>query len=180
MRKSILPILLAACFMLTGCFDIQGVHVLHYYGESDTGSYRIKMSRLTYSLLDQDKSSDMLKDLRKWSRPLTRAEGDDVYLEDNSGKASMEHFYDNFNCSTSAQPGNMDCRFAFKVPKELADLANWSIDWEVVLQPDMRVLASNHQRTRREDGRDRLIWFFDGNHVSAASVDFTVRIPKAQ
>jgi hypothetical protein len=44
----------------------------------------------------------------------------------------------------------------------------------------MRVLASNHQRTRREDGRDRLIWFFDGNRVSAASVDFTVRIPKAQ
>ena len=59
-------------------------------------------------------------------------------------------------------------------------MPNWSIDWEVVLQPDMKVIASNHQRTRREDGLDRLIWYFDGNRVSQASVDFTVRIPSPQ
>ena len=139
------------------------------------------MNRLTYAALNSDnKYSGMLDQLRKWSRPTTRIDGDSVHLEDTSGKASMEHFYDRYNCKAAPLSGSRDCTFALNIPKELGSMPNWSIDWEVVLQPDMKVIASNHQRTRREDGLDRLIWYFDGNRVSQASVDFTVRIPSPQ
>lgn len=172
---------MAICFFLTGCFEIQGVHVLHYYGESDTGSYRITMNRVTYAALqDNNQYSKMLKDLGTWSRPTTRWDDDFVHLEDNTGKASMEHFYDTFNCVDAPVTGFVDCRFAFNIPKDFGEMPNWSIDWEVVVQPGMRLLSSNHQRTRRADGLDRLIWYFDGNRVSTATVDFTVRTPRAR
>lgn len=173
-------VLFASCF-LTGCFEIQGVHVLHYYGESDTGSYRITMNSLTYATLESNNQySKMLKDLRTWSRPTTRREEDSVHLEDNSGTASMERFYDSFTCKEAPVFGFVDCRFSFNVPKDFGAMPNWSIDWEVVLQPDMKVVSSNHQRTRRANGLDRLIWYFDGNRVSEASVDFTIRTPRAR
>jgi len=62
--------------------------------------------------------------------------------------------------------------------RDVGDLPGWSINWDVVLQPNMKVLTSNHQRAAREDGRDHLIWCFDGNKTSSANVDFTVRVLK--
>jgi len=170
-----LSILLAASFVLTGCFEIQGVHVLHSYGESDTGWYRIKMSR---AMMDNGRYGKMLKDLRTWSRPATRSDDDNYYVEDVTGTASMEHFYQTYKCETSPQPGYADCHFAFSLPGDVGDLPGWSINWDVVLQPNMKVLTSNHQRAAREDGRDHLIWCFDGNKTSSANVDFTVRVLK--
>jgi len=171
---------LALSCMLTGCFQVQGVHYIHRYGESDDGAYRITMNRLTYAALQSDDHySDLMKQLHSWSRPTTRTEGDSVLLEDNTGNASMEHFYDSYHCSAAPLQGYMDCRFAFKIDKEMGALPDWSIDWEVVLQPDMQVIQSNHQRTRRQNGLDHLIWYYDGNRTSEASVDFTVRVPKA-
>ena len=179
MRKLSLMVLMAASFILTGCFQIEGVHVLHYYGESDSGSYRIKLTRLVVSRNSKE-YQEMMSELRSWSRPTTRSDDDYFYFEDDSGRASMEHFYQTFDCQASPQPGYMDCHYAFKLPKDLGQLPDWSVDWEVVLQPGMKLISSNHQRTRRENGRDRLIWYFDGNETSSASVDFTVRTPKAQ
>ena len=84
------PILLIASCLLTGCFQIEGVHILHRFGETDTGAYRITMNRLTYAALNSDnKYSGMLDQLRKWSRPTTRIDGDSVHLEDTSCKASI-------------------------------------------------------------------------------------------
>jgi hypothetical protein len=180
MPKLKISILVIASCMLTGCFDVQGVHVLHYWGDNDTGAYRIKMNSLTYALLDNEEYSKMLKNLRSWSRPTTRAADDSVYLEDASGTASMEHFYDSFACKAAPVSGFMDCRFTFNLPKKFGEMPDWSIDWEVVLEPGMRVVSSNHQRTRHESGHDRLIWYFDGNRVSEANVDFTIRTPRAQ
>lgn len=92
----------------------------------------------------------------------------------------MEHFYDTSSCKPAPVSGFMDCHFGFTIPRDFAKIPNWSIDWEVVIQPNMRVLSSNHQRTRREGGLDHLLWYFDGNRVSEAEVDLTVRTPKAQ
>jgi hypothetical protein len=179
MKMLATSLLAAACLMLTGCFQIQGVHVLHYFGDSDTGSYRISMSRITYSAMNGDNSySDMMKNLRAWSRPMTRFDDDSVHLEDVSGRASMEHFYDLEKC-TPAPTGNlMDCHYLFEIPKEVGKLPGWSVDWDVVLQPRMRILSSNHQRTRWEDGAEHLMWYYDGNQVSEGRVEFTVRTPQ--
>lgn len=181
MKKVNILFVVALCCLLSGCFQIEGVHVLHYYGENDTGSYRITMNQITYGLLTSDKDyADTYRKLKSWSRPVTRYDHDLVHLEDARGTASMEHFYDVYNCKAASISGYMDCRFAFKMPDELAKLQGWSIDWTVVLQPGMRIVSSNHQRTRREDGRDELLWWFDGDQESAASVDFTARVPRAQ
>ncbi len=177
MRKLALSIVLGASFILTGCFDIQGVHVLHYYGQADTGSYRLGISRLAYSELDPGKFAKIQSDLRGWSHPTTSSDSDNIYLSDESGTASMEHFYDVSHCENSPQPGYMDCHFAFSVPKELADLPGWSLHWAVVLQPGMSVVRSNHHSVRRESGHDWLVWSFDGNRSSSANVDFTIRTP---
>lgn len=177
MTKPRLLFFLLPCFLLTSCFQIEGVHVLHYYGDSDSGSYRITINR---ALLNQDKYSDMLDQLKKWSRPKTRSDDDNVIIEDDSGDASMEHFYDTYKCVADLDDSDyVDCRFAFKVPESVGSLAGWSVDWEVVLQPRMIVVRSDHQRTRRVDGMNRLVWYFDGNRESRASVDFTVKVPKA-
>jgi hypothetical protein len=92
----------------------------------------------------------------------------------------MEHSYDIYDCTSLGGKAYSDCRFAFTLPKDAAKMPGWSIDWQVVVQPGMSVIASNHQRTRREGGVERLIWSFDGNLVSSANVDFTVRIPRAR
>ena len=178
MKTLTIAMICVACCALTGCFQIEGVHVLHYYGESDSGSYRIGMQRVTYELLDSDQTyANKLRDLRSWSRPVTRMDGDMVYLEDNSGRASMEHFYDKAGCKAAPVEGYVDCRYVYR--KDFGDMPDWSVDWEVVVQPGMRVLDSNNQRTRHSDGRERLIWYYDGNRERYADVDFTVWVPRA-
>ena len=179
-RLKIATIAAALC-TLTGCFQIEAVHYLHRYGDDDAGSYRIKLNRVTYDALRSDaKFSEMWKGLRSFSRPVAREDGDFVYLEDTTGRASMERFYDTYDCKAAPVKGYVDCHFAFKINKDVGDLPDWSVDWEVVLQPDMILLSSNHQRARRENGLDHLIWFFDGNRVSEASVDFNVRVLRVQ
>jgi hypothetical protein len=173
-------VLLVACWLLTGCFQLEGVHVLHHYGENDTGSYRIAMSAGVYkALTEETKFSEIIGNLKKWSRPTTRRSGDTVYLEDNTGNASMEAFYQTSDCKAATMRGFDDCHFAFKIPDELGKETGWSIDWEVVLQPDMKLISSNHQRKRRTDGLDHLVWYFDGNRDNNASIDFVVRVPVA-
>lgn len=171
---------LFALSSLTGCFQIQGVHVLRDYGDSDSGSYRITMSAVTYNLLNSnDKYSDEIKQLRSWSRPTTRFDGNLVHIEDTSGTAAMEHAYDSHTCTPSVVRNYMECRFILKLSKDdAAMLPGWAIDWEVVVQPDMRLLVSNHQRIRHENGRDHLIWSFDYNDDSEANIDFTVMVPR--
>ena len=173
-------VLAIVCCMLTGCFQLEGIHVLHDFGENDTGSYRISMSRQDYKALTEEaKFSEIMGDLKKFSRPTARQSGDTVYLEDNTGNASMEHFYETYGCKAAPVRGFDDCHFGFSITEEMGREKGWSIDWEVVMQPDMKLVASNHQRIRRTDGRDHLIWYFDGNRDSNASIDFTVRVPLA-
>ncbi|HUA57904.1 MAG TPA: hypothetical protein VML19_04070 [Verrucomicrobiae bacterium] len=178
MRKLSLLVLLAASLILSGCFEVQGVHVMHYYGQPDGGSYRIAISRIAYSQMDPNKFAKIQSDLREWSHPTTRSDSDNIYLEDDSGSANMEHFYDTSRCENSAQPGYADCHFAFSVPKDLADLPGWSLNWAVVLQPGMSVIEANNTGTRTVDGHRALVWSFDGNTTSSARVDFTIRTPK--
>jgi hypothetical protein len=174
--------LAAALCTLTGCFQVEGVHYLHRYGESDAGSYRIKLPQIAYEALRNDaKFSEMWKALRSFSRPVAREEGDFVFLEDTTGRASMERFYDTSVCRPASARGYADCHFAFKIDQSSVEgLPGWSIDWEVILQPDMTLLSSNHHRTRRENGLQHLIWSFDSSLASGASVDFNVRVLCAQ
>jgi hypothetical protein len=177
MKALRLALVLTGCALLSSCFQIQAVHVLHYYGENDTGGYRIGFKSAMYSMLTQNgKLNEILQSLRRWSRPSVRNEGDDVYVEDTTGQASMENFYDTHTCRRVSLDFS-ECHFSFTVPPDIGQLVGWSVDWEVVLQPDMTVLSSNHQRIRQVDGLEHLIWFFDGNRDSNASVDFVVRVP---
>lgn len=169
--------LLPVCLFLTGCFQFEVVHVVHRMGESDTGAYRLKILK---GLVDEDQLDNMVSKFRQWSRPEMRRDSEAVYIEDNTGGAKMEHFYDSYNCQASIYRDRSDCHFAFALPQNVANLAGWSINWEVVLQPDMTLISSNHHQIRRTGGLTHLVWNFDGNRRSDASVDFVVRVPRAR
>ncbi len=178
MRVIKLSVLALTCSLLTGCINIEGVHTLHRYGETDSGAYRLSMSRVTYALMTSDRThSDMVQRLQRFSRPTTRFDAERAYLEDTSAGAAMEHMYDDYRCTLSVVAGYVDCHFSFSL--DAGATPGWSLDWTVVLQADMKLISSNHHRTRRADGRDHLIGYFDGNRVSSATVDFTVRVPRA-
>lgn len=66
MAKLKIALVIGLCCLLSGCFQIEGVYVLHYYGESDTGSYRLTMNQLTYTVLTSDKTyAEMYNDLKR-------------------------------------------------------------------------------------------------------------------
>jgi len=178
-NKMRLCVLVVTASLTTACLQIEGVHVLHPYGETDTGGYRIAMNAFTYGALNGDNTySDMLAKLRRFSRPTTRFDGDRVYLQDVTSTAAMERMYDTYGCEPAPVAGYMDCRFALAMNP--GDTPGWSLDWDVVVPSGIQVLSSNHHRTRRANGQDHLIWFFDGNRVSSASVAFTIRTPRAR
>jgi hypothetical protein len=172
-----LLVVVTSC-LATACLNIEGVHVLHPYGESDTGGYRIAMSDATYLLLSGNGGvNDMLSQLRRFSRPSTRFYEGGVSIEDLSSSATMERMYDTYQCQAAPSQGFMDCHFALAIDRG-GEMPGWSIDWDVVLQPGMRIVASNHHRTRRVNNQDHLMWYFDGNRVSSANIDFTIRVPR--
>src|SRR5579871_1171946 len=103
MKTLRLAVLLVSCCLMTGCFQLEGVHVLHNYGESDTGSYRIAIPPTAFTRFSaSDDYGRVMRGLRTFSRPSTRKESDIVYVEDNTGRASMEHFYETARCQAVA------------------------------------------------------------------------------
>ena len=179
MKKLQLTAILISFCALTGCIQIDGVHVLHASGD-DTGTYRLTMNGLTFAMLSSDSQyAKMMRDLRTWSRPSTQFD-DLAHIQDLSGNASMEHFYREFSCRPAPVAGFTDCHYAFELPEDFAKSMGWSVDWDVVLQPGMKVVDSNHHRRLRRGGQDHLIWYFNGNEESAARVDFTIRARRGQ
>ncbi|WP_396225318.1 hypothetical protein [Gemmatimonas sp.] len=177
LTKTLRTVALVGCAMLlSGCFHMRARHVLRYYGDSDTGWYQL---RFPDGLVEENKLQEMLAKFRKFSRPTARTTGGRTIIEDLSGAASMEYMYDQYKCTDSPQPDFVDCRFVLEVTEEVGRMDGWSLAWEVELQPRMRVLTSNHAAVRREGNRDILVWSFDGNKVSQATVAFVVRVPRA-
>lgn len=170
--------IVATLVSLCGC-DVEVYHQLDRYGNSDSGAYRISMTDelyLTYMLTsDYD---NFIGQAREFSNPVVRSSGGTTFIEDLSGTASMEHIYDDYDCQDDPTSSRyVICEFT-AAATELYQ-PGWSIAWTVQLEPDMRMVSSNHHRTRTENGRAQYIWYFDGDRVSAFDVRFRVRTPRA-
>lgn len=169
----------AACAMvaLTGCLQMQGVHQVNPHGDSDGGGYAITLDTPTYLAMLVD-NPNALDSLKRYSRPRTQHQDGKTTISDLSGNAGMEHAYDEFECRPAAgAPGWSDCSFAYR--KNGLTFPGWSVDWAVVLRPEMVVLSSNHHRSSVKNGARILRWQFDGNRLNEFDISFTVRVPKA-
>lgn len=164
---------------LGGCFQLAGYHKLERYGNSDRGGWQLAMEDATYLMFAaSDDFGSFMTGARRFSNPNVRSANGVTYIEDVSGRASMEHIYDSFDCWADARSSrHMICEFT--TSDAGLDFAGWAVDWTVELDPDMRMVASNHHRVRTEGGRRQYIWYFDGNRVSAYDIRFRVRVPRA-
>ena len=169
--------LLVGCFALTatGCLKVEGVHYINHHGDSDRGGYVVSMNSALYLSLIAD-DPKIFDDLYKFSDPSINSSEGTTYISDTSSYAQMEHFYDNFNCVPTPGYSNWsDC--TFNLSSDNLNFPNWAVDWQVVLQDEMRVLNSNHHRYMTRNGKPTLVWNFDGNRTSSFDVNFTVRVP---
>jgi hypothetical protein len=170
---------LAPLLFLTGCFQTEVYHKLENHGNSDHGGYRISMAPSVYMMLVSDDGfSEAMNSLRRFSNPQVSTKGGVTSIEDISGNASMEHFYDQVECVKDPRSfRHAKCTYRWTLTD--ADYYGWSVNWVVALERDMTVLSGNYNRTRQENGAKQLIWLFDGNHTSSAKVEFTVRVKRA-
>lgn len=170
---------LTSLVFLCGCFHIQVYHRLARFGNSDSGGWQIYMDNLVYAMFSTSNDfAGFMEKARSFSNPSIRTSGNTTYIEDLSGRASMEHIYDRFNCIDDPQYA----RYAictFSASSRDIDVPGWSVDWTIDLDPDMQMLESNNQRSRVENGRRQYIWYFDANTGSSFNVAFTVRVPRA-
>jgi hypothetical protein len=161
--------------LATGCLEIRGEHTLNGRGEADSGSYVFRMDSVAYAALLIDKP-DAFDGLRRHSRPVTRHRDGWTTLSDTSGTVAMENFYDRVECRPApALSGWSDCTYTMR--RNDLTFPAWSLDWQVVLRAEMRLLRSNHHRRGTRDGDTVLAWNFDGNRVNGYDVVFTVRVP---
>lgn len=167
---------LSSLLYLCGCFHLEVYHHLERYGDSDRGGFRFSMDDAAYVMLAaSDEYETFMSRLSRFSNPNVRSSGGTTYIEDLSGRASIEHMYDNFSCRPDPNSRrHVICDFS--TDETDLDFMGWYIDWTIDLDPDMQMLSSNHHRTRVEDGRRQYIWDFDGNRVSAYNIRFRVRV----
>jgi hypothetical protein len=180
MRSRIKVILgFAALSLLCGCFHIEVFHKLDRYGNSDSGGWRMWMDDLMYAAFAASDDFDaFLAQAREFSNPTIRSSGGNTYIEDVSGRASMEHIYDNYSCDPDPNSSRyVICEFS--ASDTGLDFPDWNVDWTIELEPGMQMLSSNHHRTRTENGRVQYLWYFDGDRVSAYNIHYRVRTPRA-
>ncbi|HSU17367.1 hypothetical protein [Longimicrobium sp.] len=179
MQNKLLPVsLLVSTVFLCGC-QIEGFHKLERYGNPDRGWYQVSMDNVAWSMfVNSSNYGSTISDLHRFSNPTIRTLGDRTYIEDLSGTAQMEHSYDNYTCSPDPVYSRyMICDY-YVVGTDRYQ-PGWSIKWTVELDPDMQMLSSNHHSTQIVGGRQRYIWYFDGNIVSSFNIHFRVRTPIA-
>lgn len=180
MRSKLKTVLvLASITLLAGCFQIEVYHKLERYGNSDRGGWRVAMDDAMYALFAaSDEFSTFMNEARGFSNPTVHSSGGTTYIEDLSGRASMEHIYDDYSCSPDPRSSRyVICEFS--ASDTGLDFAGWDVDWTVELEPDMQMVSSNHHRTRTENGRVQYLWYFDGNRVSSYDITYRVRTPRA-
>lgn len=163
---------------LTGCFDMRGVHYVNHKGDSDAGAYSITMETPLYIAMMADKPATF-DSLKRYSRPRATHRDGRTTIADDSGGATMERAYDRFDCKPSpGLSGWSDCSYSYS--NSGLTFPAWSLDWSVVLHPEMVVLRSNHERRTVRNGVQVLQWYFDGNRVNSFDIDFTVRVPNSR
>jgi hypothetical protein len=176
-RLGMQALFLIPLILLSGCFRLKGAHVVNHYGNSDSGGYSLFISN---SLIASNPEAvkELRDKLQGMSNPRTIYEDDGVYLQDVSGDASMEYFYDNYNCDEATiRYGRIQCTFSMN--SDNLTFTDWLVNWKVFLPSDVKVLSSNHHRVRTEEGITELIWYFDGDVTSSMDIKFTVSVPIA-
>lgn len=169
-------VFLSFALLLSGCFRLEVVHQMNFYGAADRGGYRFSVLR---SLHNEDPSiiGNALEHLERFSSPEFSRNGEWVTLEDLSGSAQMEWMYDDFDCDPVAGSGGLyDCHF--RMTGEDLTFAGWAVVWRVILLPGMEIMQSNHHSISRTDDNLRMLeWDIDGDQVNRFTIDFTLRVP---
>lgn len=169
------PVVALLGLAVSGCMQVDGVHVVNRRGETDGGGYVMSMATLVYLSMMQEQPQ-LLNDLRKFSRPTVEQQGDTTYIADRSGQAGMEKFYDSVDCRW-ATLGWSDC--TYRMRQTGWNFPAWSMDWKVVLPKGWAVIDSNHDRRTVTSSEQQLVWHFDGNQVNSFDITFTVRVPSS-